>query len=78
MQTRVSLKYFVNDCSSRKSATVALIFLKQISMVSASNIESSIYFMDKCHFDLRYFNGGVKTFVKTLTAGKNTLRRTIY
>ena len=27
--------------------------------------------MDKCPSDLRYLNGGVKTFVKTLTAGKS-------
>ena len=35
------------NLSSRKSATVAQIFLKQISMVSPSNSESSIYFTDK-------------------------------
>ena len=64
--------------SSRKSATVALIFFKQMSKVSPSNKESSIYFTDKCPFDLRYLNGGVKTFVKTLTAGENPLGRTIY
>ena len=33
--------------------------------------DSSIYFADKCPFDLKYLNGGIKTFVKTLTAGKD-------
>ena len=50
--------------------TVALIFFKQMSKVSPSNKELSIYFTDKCPFDLKYLNGGVKTFVKTLTAGE--------
>ena len=66
------------NSSSRKSATVALIFLKQISKVFPNNSESSIYFTEKCPFDLRYLNGGVKTFVKTLTAGENPFERTIY
>ena len=57
---------------------VALIILKQISKACYRNSESSIYFMDKCPFDLRYLNGGVKTFVKTLRAGENPLVRTIY
>ena len=64
--------------SSRKTATVAIIILKQISKVSPRKSERSIYFMDKCPFDLRYLNGGVKTFVKTLRAGENPLVRTIY
>ena len=45
-------------------------------MDSPSNSESSIYFTDKCPFDLKYFNRGDKTFVKTLTAGENSLART--
>ena len=61
--------------SSHKSATTALIFLKQISEVSPRNKELSIYFTEKCPFDLRCSNGGVKTFVKTLTAGENSLGR---
>ena len=64
--------------SFRKTATVALIILKQISKVSPRSSESSIYFTDKCPFDLIYLNGGVKTFVKTLRAGENPLVRTIY
>ena len=61
-----------------KSAIVALIFLKQILEVSPSNKESSLYFTSKCSFDLRYLNGGVKTFVRTLAAGENPLGRIIY
>ena len=37
-----------------------------------------MYFTDKCPFELRYLNGGVKTIVKTLTAGENPLGRAIY
>ena len=55
--------------SSHVSATVALIFLKEISKTSPSNKDSSIYFMEKCPFNVRYLNGKVKTFVKTLAAG---------
>ena len=76
--TRTDFSRWIVNPSSRKSATVALIFLKQISKVSPSSSESSIYFMDKCSFDLGNLNGGAKTFVKTLTAGENPLGRTIY
>ena len=64
--------------SSRNSATVALIFLKQISKVSLNNSESLVYFMAKYSFDFRYLNGGVKPFVKTPIAAENPLGRTIY
>ena len=64
--------------SSRKTATVALIILKQISKFSPRNSESSIYFTDKSPFDLRYLKAGVKRFVKTLRADENPLVRTIY
>ena len=68
------------NSSSRKSATVALVFSKQISKVSPSNSEPLIYFTDKCPFDLRYLNGAAKTFVETLTvtADENPLGRTIW
>ena len=51
------------NSSSRKTATVALIILKQISKVSPRNSKALIYFADKCPFDLRYLNGGVKTTI---------------
>ena len=59
------------NLGSRKSATVVLIFLKQISKVCPSNKESSTHFTGKCPSELRYLNGLVKTFAKTLTAGEN-------
>ena len=76
--TRTDFSGVIVNPSSPKSATVVLIFFKQMSKVSPSNKESSIYFTEKCHFDLRYINGGVKTFVKTPTVGENPLGRTIY
>ena len=76
--TNTDFSGWILNPSSRKGATVALILLKQISKVSPSNKDSSIYFTDKYPFDLRYLNGGVKTFVKTLTAGKNPFGRRIY
>ena len=51
------------NSSSRKTATVALIILKQISKVSPRNSKALIHFTDKCSFDLRYLNGGVKTTI---------------
>ena len=71
IETRTDFSGGIVNLSSRKSATVTLIFLKLISKVSPSNKDSSIYFTGKCPFDLRYLNEGVKTFVKTLTDGEN-------
>ena len=76
--TRTDFSGLIVNCSSHKTATVALIILKQISKVSPRNSESSIYFTDKCPFDLRYLKAGVKRFIKTLRADENPLVRTIY
>ena len=76
--TRVDFSGRIVNPRSRKSATVALIFLKQIPKVSPRNSESSIYLTNKYPFDLKYLNKRVKSFLKTLTVGKNSLGRTIY
>ena len=58
--------------SSCKSATVALMFLNK-SQRSLPASESSIYSTNKCPivFDLRYLNGGARTFVKNLAADED-------
>ena len=76
--TRTNFFGWIVNPNSRKSATVAIIFLKKISEVSPSNSESSTYFTDKCPFHFRYLNGVANTFVKTLTAGEKRLEKTIY
>ena len=76
--TRTNFSGCIVNPNFRKSATVAIIFLKKISKVSPSNSESSTYFVDKYPFDFIYLNGVTKTFVKTLTASEKPLGRTIY
>ena len=50
--------------SSRKGATVALIFLKRVSKVSPSYSESSIYFTGKCPFVPFIFKWKSQNFCK--------------
>ena len=78
VETRTDFSGWIVNPSSCKSATVAIILLKQISKVSPSNKEPSIYFTDKCPpFDLRYLHGGVNIFVKTHSWWKSFGKDTI-
>ena len=78
VETSTGFSGWIVNPSSRVSATVAIMLVKQTSKVSHCNSESSLYFTEKHFFDFRYLSERGKIFVKTLTAGENLLARTIY